>query len=442
MNKKMKALLIAFSALATIAFATGCSGDKTPYETNDGENYTVSVKYDANGGTFTTNTSVIVDSYNISEMEKDSDGQVGIALLPPDAEGRGNDAFSAIKNGYFLAGWYSERIESTDEEGNVVYTYSGRWDFENGLLKVDADKTYTSAEPVMTLYAAWVPQFEIEYYTRDTGELLASTIFDPMAQSEISIPALSEETGAVDMFNFPERSGYTFDKVYYDEAGMQQITDAAIAHTGTVDYETGTAVNPVMKLYIDWLEGEWYHIYTAEQFVDNASVNGSYIIHADLDFTEEIWPSSLMHGTYTGTIQGNGFAFKNITFEQTNNSKNNSGLFGQLSETANISDVTFDNVTFTIKGGTRVPGTNFGLFAGTISDTAVVEKVSILNSTMQIDSSCYFGQSDYLIGLVCGMGDASVVKKSEITCVATGANPESIKISVDGNQVTLETVTE
>ena len=442
MNKKMKALLIAFSALASIVLMAGCGADKTPYEENDGENYTVSVKYDANGGTFTTNTSVIVDSYNISEMEKDTDGQVGIALLPPDAEMRGNDAFSAVKNGYFLAGWYSERIESKDAEGNTIYTYSGRWDFENGLLEVDASKEYTSTEPILTLYAAWVPQFEIEYYTRDTGELLASAVFDPTTQSEISIPALSEETGAVDMFNFPTRDGYTFDKVYYDEAGAEQITTATIAHTGTVDYETGTALNPVMKLYVDWLEGEWYHIYTAEQFVDNASVNGSYIIHADLDFTEEIWPSSLMHGTYAGTIQGNGYKMKNITFEQTNNSKNNSGLFGQLAETASISDITFENVSFTIKGGTRVPGANFGLLAGTISDTAVVNKVKILKSIMQIDSSCYFGQDDYLIGLVCGMGNADAVSKADITCVATGANPESIKISVDKNQVTLEKVTE
>lgn len=442
MKKNMKALLIAFSALASVVLMTGCGGDKTPYETNDEENYSVSVKYDANGGTFTTNTSVIVDSYNISAMEKDNDGQVGIALLPPESERRGNDAFTAIKNGHFLAGWYSERIESTDEEGNTVYTYSGRWDFENGLLKVDPGKEYTSSEPVLTLYAAWVPQFEIEYYTRDTGELLASTVFDPTTQSEISIPALSEETGAVDMFNFPTRDGYTFDKVYYDEAGTQQITEAAIAHSGSVDYESGTAVNPVMRLYVDWLEGEWYHIYTAEQFVDNASVNGSYIIHADLDFAEEIWPSSLMHGTYAGTIQGNGHTFKNIAFVQTNNSKNNTGLFGHLAETANLSDLTFDNVTFTIKGGTRVPGANFGLLAGTISDTATVKKVSILNSTMEIDSACYFGQKDYLIGLVCGMGNPDVVNKAEITCVATGANPESIKISVDGNQVTLENVTE
>lgn len=442
MKKKMKAFLIAFVSLTAMLFMVGCGGDKTPYETNDEANYTVSVKYDANGGTFTTNTSVIVDSYNVSEMKKEQDGQVGIALLPPDAESRGNDAFTAVKNGCFLAGWYSKRTESTDSEGNTVYTYADKWDFENGLLMVDPEKDYTSTEPVLTLYAAWVPQFEIEFYTRDTGELLATTVFDPTTQSEISIPALNVETGAVDMYNFPAREGYTFDKVYYDQEGLQLITDAAIGHTGSVDFETGTAMNPVMKLYVDWLEGEWYHIYTAEQFVDNASVNGSYIIHEDLDFSEEIWPSSLMHGTFTGTIQGNGHTFKNITFEQTNNSKTNSGMFGQLAENASIAGVTFDNVNFTIKGGTRVPGSNFGLFAGTISETTVVKNVKILNSTIQIDSSCYFGQTDYLIGLVCGMGDASVIKKAEITCVATGANPESIAISVDGNQVTLEKVTE
>ena len=443
MKKKIKATLFALTTFASITLVSGCSSEETPYEINNAENYTVSVKYDANGGNFTTNTSVIVDSYNIADMKTNGDGEAEIALISPDNSARGNDAFTAIKNGYFLAGWYTTRTETgVDSEGNPVYTYSGKWDFENDLLKVDASENYTAEEPVITLYAAWVPMFEIEFYSLDSGDYIDSYTFDPTVVTEINVPEWDEETGAVEMYNFPAKSGYTFDGVYFDAEGTQAVDTAVITHSGAVDYETGTATDNVMKLYVQWIEGEWYHIYTAEQFIDSASVAGNYEIHADLDFEGEIWPSSLMYGNFSGTINGNGYTFKNISLEQTNNSKVNVGLFGNLTEEAQITNLTFENVNFTIKSGTRMVGTTFGLLAGTISGDAKLEGIKVVSSTLLIDSGCYFGVDDYSIGLLCGMGNADVVPDADITCVATGDNPEKVNIVVNGNTVTVDIATE
>lgn len=441
MKLKIKAIAFALLGLLTIPLITGCSGEKTPYETNNEENYTVSVKYDANGGTFTTNTSVIVDSFKISDLEKNSNGQVEIALISPDNSKRGNDAFRAVKSGYFLAGWYAERIENEDSDGNVSYTYSGKWDFENDLLEIDPAKDYVAEEPVMTLYAAWVPLFEIEFYSLDSGEYMDSLIFDPTTIGDISVPAWDKETGAIEMYDFPERTGYTFNKAYFDANGKQQLNTATVNHPGVIDYETGTAQNSVMKLYVDWTEGEWYHIYNTEQFIENASLNGHYEIHADLDFADEIWPTAFMYGNFNGEIKGNGHTIKNVELTQTNNSKVNAGIFGYLTETAKISDLNFENVSFTIKNGTRVAGTSYGLFAGTISKDAEINNVKIFNSTLKIDSSCYFGVDDYSIGLVCGMGNAAAVEKAEIDCVVVGDNPENLDVSVNGNTVTIDFAT-
>ena len=212
-------------------------------------------------------------------------------------------------------------------------------------------------------------------------------------------------------------------------------------HPGTVNQETGTAENPVMKLYVDWMEGEWYHIYNVEQFLDNASVSGSYVIHADLDFTDEIWPSSLMYGNFKGTIQGNGHTFSNITIEQTNNSKVNAGLFGNLTEDASVSDLKLENLTFTIEAGTRVAGASYGLFAGSVSDKAEISGVEILSGTLQVDSGCYFGSDDYVIGLVSGMGTTGI-DASNVTTAGVGNAPETVVISVDGEEVSVEFVTE
>jgi len=443
MKLRIKVLLLTLVTLGVLTLATGCAGEQTPYEKNDSENYTVSVKYDANGGSFTTNTSVIVDSFNISEVKTNSNGMAEIALISPDNEARKTDAFTPVKSGYFLAGWYAERTENgKDANGNPVYTYGKQWDFEKDLLEVDVNKTYTSAEPVITLYAAWVPLFEIEFYSLESGEYMDSMKFDPNVLTEIKIPEWDSKTGALEMYNFPENSGYTFNGAYLDAEGKQALTGETLAHTGSINYETGTAVDSVMKLYVDWVEGEWYHIYNVEQFVENASINGNYEIHADLDFAEETWPTSFMYGNFAGTINGNGHTFKNIEIAQTNNSKVNAGLFGSLGENANISDVTFENVTFTIESGTRVQGTSYGLFAGSISDTATISNVKVLSSTLQIDSGCYFGVDDYSIGLLCGTGNASIIPDAQITCVATGDEPDTVKITVNGNEVTVEFITQ
>jgi len=66
----------------------------------------------------------------------------------------------------------------------------------------------------------------------------------------------------------------------------------------------------------------------------------------------------------------------------------------------------------------------------------LLENLQILSSKLQIDSGCYFGTDDYTIGLLCGMGSANV-DYSQIACVAVGANPETVKITVNDNQVTL-----
>ena len=394
--KKIKAVLTAALLLLAVLVMAGCGEEATPYQINDAENYSVSIKFDANGGYFGTNTTVIVDSYNIADLKGSE-----IALLSPDNEARGIDAYQAKNPGYFLAGWYAERTETDNG-----YTYSGKWDFETSRLTVESGKTYSAESPVLTLYAVWVPEFEIEFYDLASGELMQEYTFNPAEAEDIKVPAWDEQTGAIEMYKFPVKDGYTFKAAYYDAAGTQTVDTENVVHPGTVNEVTGQAENASLKLYLDWTEGEWYRIYNAEQFLDNASVSGNYEIFADLDFEGKIWPTALMHGNFSGSIVGNGHVFKNISAEQTNNSKVNTGLFGVLTETAAISDLTFENVTMTIKGGTRVAGASFGLLAGTISGNAQLSAVQIRSSNLQIDAAAYFGTQDYVIGLLCGMGSA------------------------------------
>ena len=431
MKNFIKRVLFPLLCVGALILITGCSAEPTPYEQNDLEGYTVSVKFDANGGTFTTNSSVIVDSFNPADLHKNGEGKAEIALLSPDNPLRGNDSFAVSRPGYFLAGWYAVRNEVAQGE----YTYGDKWDFDTDLLTVDPNAPHSSATPVLTLYAAWIPRFEIRFCDKATGEVLESLDFDPTTET-VSAPAWDTETGTLEMHKFPSRKGYTFTAAYYDERFTKVLDTENVVHPGVIDYETGTAKEPVLTLYVEYTEGEWYRIYTAEQLADNANLNGHYEICADLDFFDEIWPTTFMYGNFNGEIKGNGHTIKNVSFAQTNNSKANAGLFGQLTEKASIKDLTFQNVTFTVQSGTRVAGTNYGLLAGTISNDAVLEEIKIQESVLQIDSSCYFGVDDYSIGLVCGMGD-DVLPDADITCAVVGDNPQRITVTLDGQKVTL-----
>lgn len=431
MKNFIKSVLFPLFCVTALILITGCSAEPTPYEKNDLEGYTVSVKFDANGGTFTTNSSVIVDSFNPASLHKNGEGKAEIALLSPDNPLRGNDAFNVSRPGYFLAGWYAVRTEAANGE----YTYGDKWDFDSDLVTVDPNAAHSSATPVLTLYAAWIPRFEIQFCDKTSGEVLKSLDFDPTTEN-VSAPAWNTETGTLEMYKFPARNGYTFTAAYYDDGFTKALDTENVVHPGVIDYETGTAKDTVLKLYVEYAEGEWYRIYTAEQLTDNANLNGHYEICADLDFTDEIWPTVFMYGNFNGEIKGNGHTVSNVTFAQTNNSKANAGLFGQLTEKASIIDLTFQNVTFTVQSGTRVAGTNYGLLAGTVSADAVLSGVKIQSSTLQIDSSCYFGVDDYSIGLVCGMGN-NILPDAEITCTVVGDNPDRITVTLDGHQVTL-----
>lgn len=440
MNKKIRSVLVMFLLFGTLLFIGGCAGEKTPYQVNDEENFNVSVKFDANGGTFTTNVAVIVDSFNISKMDKNASGEAEIALLSPDDAMRGSgNAFKPVMNDHFLLGWYAERTEDPDGEG---YIYSKKWDFKTDRVKVDAAAEHSATEPVMTLYAVWAPLFEIEFYDVGTDDKIGTYSYDPNLV-DVVVPTWNMDEGTVDMEKFPEKKDHTFSAVYYDKDGTKPVDTETVQHVAVIDEKTGTVTDHSMKLYVEWMKGEWYHIYNAKQFKDNASLSGNYVIHGDLDFSDVIWPTAFMHGNFTGSIQGNGFTFKNITATQTNNSKNYAGLFGNVTEDAKFEDVTFDNVTFTIEAGTRVVGTNFGLFAGHISEDASIKDVKITNSTLQIDSGIFYTpDSDYIIGLVCAIDNPSSIDHSGITCKAVGDAPETVKITVVENEVDIEIVVE
>ncbi|MBR2343743.1 MAG: hypothetical protein IKA64_05760 [Clostridia bacterium] len=447
MNKRLKAIIGAALILVTALLITSCKKEPSHYEQYNGEGYTVSVKYDANGGTFTTNTSVMCDSYNLSQFTPDENGMVKLPLIAPESSSR-KLPLVAKNSGYFLAGWYTEREAVLDEEGNHLdydgniaeksgktpaYTYGGKWSFD-GTLAVDTAKSYSADTPVITLYAAWVPEFIFNIYDKD-GTLLKAHSINPTVDADLTLPSWNASTGKINMGDFPTVSGKTFSAAYLDAACENAISGATVTHTGVFTPDTAAFENNVMSIYVDFIDGNWYKIYSADQISKISDPSGHYELQADLDFENVSWPFAT--GVFRGSFIGGGHTVSNIKVTQSTAS-NNGGIFAKLESTATVSDVTFTNAVYELKSGAKSAGACFGLFAGTVADGATVSGVS-LSGELKIYEGIQI-KNPIIIGLVCGMGyDKTGIELSNIS-VSTYTDDKSFYVlsyTVSGNDVTV-----
>ena len=459
MNKGLKVILISALALIAMLLVTSCS-DGSPYESYDDEGFEVSVKFDANGGTLTDGVSVIVDTYNVGSLPEQGGMKVAQLIAPENTEIRGAvNKFNPRKNGYSCVGWYAKRVEVTDKAGNVSYVYADKWDFENDRLRIDPKKEYTSGEPVLTLYAAWVPNFSFEFYSIDDPDTVLGTVDNVKVGGEIVAPIWDSSDNSLFLGDLEDlmnkyMPGKTFIGVYTDPEGKNRLSGETIKHFGTLDYTTATAVNPVMKLYIEAWEGDWQYVYDANKFIKNFDMNGNYVIMNDIDFRyydelmEEYayhkWPSLNINNEFTGKIVGiskeNGerVKIKNVNFTQASSTSIFAmGMFGKLGDGAVIENVDFENITMTIdKGSPRVAIINYGLLAGRIDAGARVEDVSI-SGMIRISSKCVFLDLNQVsIGLVCGAGSSHGVNYAGVMCEIYGSQSK-FDMEIDGDKVIL-----
>ena len=431
---KLTALLAAL--ITVLCILTGCSQWELPYEGLNSEGYTVSVRFDPCGGAFANTENVqVVDVFRLADAKKDASGNYQLKLITPDDSRRGDRAFSISKNGCFFAGWYRECSPRTDASGNPLdaygrptsesgleqgYTYSGLWNFESDTLSVP-EGNYSSEEPLMTLYAAWIPYFNFEFYVQN--EQGGFDLYESKQLIELNVPEWDLSSGKLNMNSFPEIDGKTFEGAFLDDAMTKPITEKL---TGDIDYEHGISATEKICVYTKFAEGDWYRISTAEQFVKNSKLGGCYYIEADLDFTGLNWSAALAGGAFTGKIEGGGHKFSNITFIQADNSKTNGGLFGSLASGASIRGVSFENIKYTLGAGSRMQAPHFGLLCGQLSADAALDSVSVSGSEFIISGDIY--PQEYTLGALVGNGDNRGVSLSGISVkLAEGAET---KISV------------
>ena len=429
--------------LATL-FSSAGSQWKDPYKQLDKQGFDVSIRYDAGDGTFANRDVTVVDVFSLGDYTVGEDGKIHISLLDPQDKLRGAQAYVVDNPGYTLAGWYTDRQPRVDQQGRPLdeygeltsvsgreqgWVYSGRWDFDKSTVDIDPASVKSGTDAVLTLYAAWVPGVQFNLYDLNTLDADGNpTLIQTYVGSKLSIPTW--KNGAVSLGgNFPKLDG-TPNALYADAQMTTPLTDPL---TLEINYENGTTNSPAMNVYVDLWEGSWFKISSVKQFYKHARADGNYIIEADLDFSVKgaIWPTAFYKGQnqFTGTIIGNGHKMSNITVLQPTGAQQG-GLFGFIGAQASITDLHFENVIYTAVGS-RLQGSTIGLLAGTISEQARIENVTV-SGKLLIDPSLFLdGMDSAEYGLIAGSGNTTGISFEKVSVQATGDNKMGVILTVD-----------
>ncbi len=481
----IKSIFKIIFSLALVLTLFGCKA-KDKLNQKKSEGYKITVRYESNGGTYLDREGItLIDMFNPNDYTKDSNGFVHIKLVEPTDSSRpsgGSEGIYITKTNSFLVGWYKNKTIKLNSENKPVnannealvlkddkyylesdsntlsepdYSYSGYWDFMNDTL----DYNDSMGEYELTLYAKWMTYFEFNYYYQDNGEWksLGNTTFDYKTTNQAGSKTSDKDTiwlpswqdGAMNYnhkyennstYSFPKLDGYTFKSAYLDKDLTNEITDS-YEHTGSINFETGEAINPVVDIYVVYEKGEYYHISKASELVSNANLNGIYEIENDLDFTDLEWPTIFSLGTFNGKLyskEGSTYKLSNINIYHSSDNAKVGGIFGRISESSEISNVIFENTTLDLAYvGRRNRDTNFGLLSGLIENKDSIQNVE-LSGTIRIGAITI--GDNYSINLVAnGDNNQNVLVDDKIHLVVYGTNQgEVFNYTVDPSQIVVD----
>lgn len=174
MAVKTKRFVIICLIMVCALLSTACMRSDKKIDPGDW-GYECCVIYDALGG--------VVNSRGVREVYYFPNSYIF------EPSGSTNMLVEPKKDGYILAGWYTDKQDSTDANGNTVYTFSesNRWDFDEDRVQEN-----------MTLYARWIPRGEAKYINALSEEVVFSkniTGDSPIQELSVSVEKLCTPSG-------------------------------------------------------------------------------------------------------------------------------------------------------------------------------------------------------------------------------------------------------
>ena len=317
----MKRLLIFISIIAltlTLTFAlSGCSGGDDDFE---GKNI---VTFMVNGGILNYGTSSTKTSVNFAYHP-------GTYILDPSED---IPNYSLSRSGYNFTGWY------TDE----ACTPSSKWDFSKPFNV-----------PNLTLYAGWEKAVKFTYSVYYVDETNGNEV-------KLGNYVAIDGDRFSDWKDFAgQRAGYTCIG-YYSDKELTTPWDVAFTHPGgQTDLD--------IPVYAKYIEGEWELVENFEELKHAVAVGNVYLT-ADIDCGGK----EFSIGNFSGIFNGNGYKISNFKVNKSGAASTpSSSIFRRLMSTAEIVNVTFENVSF-----------NFTEIRESTESITVTPKVAALALDMQ-----------------------------------------------------------
>lgn len=357
-----KILALVFLLISAVSF-TACMGEPTLDELLKENNAVAMVTYYANGGMFNGKDNLV--KKNFFYKENDYICNVGVYETQP--------VITITKTDYVFVGWnYAER----DEQGKVIYT--------------DNEKKYAVASDVpfefpyraqkgdeIHLVAIWEEDVGVDFYLSSdkpitgtdgkvykNGDKLSRETFGRWNDKDFTdtIPVASTDS--------------TCYGIYLDEACTIPLTERVSKPTNKEN----------IKLYAKYIEGVWTFVKTPSDvkamFDGMATAGKRYYLFNDIDCTGFNFATAW---NLECEINGNGFTISNINVSESGiKNEFNYSLFGDLTATAFVHDLTFKNISveYAVRSGM---GNLYALF-NSVSSQATLSNFTIDGITMTVKS--------------------------------------------------------
>ncbi|MBR2623324.1 MAG: hypothetical protein IKD15_03770 [Clostridia bacterium] len=359
-RKLKKTLIVLLLAICSLFVFAGCELGETLDDALALRDLNPQVTYYANGGRFEKNNQKKKTNfyYKVGSTAYD----YGKATFSGSAE--------IDRPNFEFMGWYF--VEEVTDEENGICVLGDKVDFTVPLQEGEHWKVAAKWKALVGLNVVMACEegVTINVTTKEeepqslsftNGSKIREIEYDYTTDEVASAPVLSK------YFNVDGKT-HTF-YMYYDDPECTQETKFPIARG-----------EEQRTVYAKYIEGDWTYVKTASNvrtmFSDlKGGANKQYWIWNDIDCSK-ITVEAI--SKFKGEIKGNGFTLKGLSVEGSLIGKTTSfALFGQIGQTAKITDLTIKNATLTAKFSTpEFKADVYFLFASKHAD-ATIENVNV-----------------------------------------------------------------
>lgn len=381
MKRRSKiSLLISLISLSSLFILTGCKLGITKQEIMDKYDLTAQITYFVNGEKATFEP--------IAATERDIYYQTGqIPYAIPESK--------ISYQGHIFDGWYEVECKNgqpvpletfKDDKGNVThstYTLTQKVDFEKSPMEEGEHRYYA---------AKWLTRTKVKVKLVVDDKDAKVTIDKQKVKGEYFSPILDKET----VSHGDEIMSFSYD----GSTGTLPSFTAKLpvkdnAYTFVAYYEDEACTTPVswpiqeqeedVYIYAKYITGKWTVINSAngvtQLFDQMGSAQARFYLTSDIDCSslgESIKPVAKL----ACQIQGNGFALKNLKVVRSNDNLDKTSIFGEITSTAVLNNVRFENLTFECKFSKSSDMNNYYYLFNSLDKAAKITNVSISGSML------------------------------------------------------------